>query len=81
MISCCSLEWQGKVDGLAIDTSGLTDNWDDAEGRYCTCLIKFQLSEVAQECFVLHDYLCIFHLKVISIKYRSVPVTKRVLHG
>lgn len=30
---------QGKGDGLAIDTSGLTDNWDDAEGRYC----KFHL--------------------------------------
>jgi serine/threonine-protein kinase PRP4 len=25
----------GKGDGMVIDTSGLTDNWDDAEGRYC----------------------------------------------
>ncbi|BFI30106.1 serine/threonine-protein kinase PRP4 [Marchantia polymorpha subsp. ruderalis] len=25
----------GKGDGLALDTSGLTDNWDDAEGYYC----------------------------------------------
>lgn len=26
---------QGKGDGVAINTSGLTDNWDDPEGRYC----------------------------------------------
>ena len=32
---CIMYLLQGKGDGLAIDTSGLTDNWDDAEGRYC----------------------------------------------
>ena len=32
---CIMYVLQGKGDGLAIDTSGLTDNWDDAEGRYC----------------------------------------------
>lgn len=26
---------QVKGDGLALETSGLTDNWDDAEGYYC----------------------------------------------
>lgn len=26
---------QGRGDGLAMDTSGLIDNWDDAEGYYC----------------------------------------------
>jgi hypothetical protein len=27
---------------MVIDTSGLTDNWDDAEGRYCKCLTNYQ---------------------------------------
>ncbi|KAL2634241.1 hypothetical protein R1flu_005720 [Riccia fluitans] len=31
----------GKGDGLAMDTSGLTDNWDDAEGYYC-----FRIGEI-----------------------------------
>ncbi|KAL3693732.1 hypothetical protein R1sor_007383 [Riccia sorocarpa] len=31
----------GKGDGLALDTSGLTDNWDDAEGYYC-----FRIGEI-----------------------------------
>lgn len=26
---------QGKGDGIAVDTNGLNDNWDDAEGYYC----------------------------------------------
>jgi serine/threonine-protein kinase PRP4 len=33
--------WQGKSDGMVIDTSGLTDNWDDAEGRY-----SFRIGEI-----------------------------------
>ncbi|CAK9205497.1 unnamed protein product, partial [Sphagnum troendelagicum] len=31
----------GKGDGMVIDTSGLTDNWDDAEGRY-----SFRIGEI-----------------------------------
>ena len=31
---------QGKGDGAPINTSGLNDNWDDPEGRYCK-LTKF----------------------------------------
>ncbi|CAM6102700.1 unnamed protein product [Calypogeia fissa] len=31
----------GRGDGLALDTSGLIDNWDDAEGYYC-----FRIGEV-----------------------------------
>ncbi len=37
MSSHAVVGWQGKGDGMVIDTSGLTDNWDDAEGRYCKC--------------------------------------------
>lgn len=29
-----------KGDGLALETSGLNDNWDDAEGYYCKYLQK-----------------------------------------
>lgn len=31
----CLCPLQGKGDGLAINSSGLNDNWDDPEGRYC----------------------------------------------
>lgn len=29
---------QGKGDGVAVEKSGLNDNWDDAEGYYGMCL-------------------------------------------
>lgn len=29
---------QGKGDGIAVEKSGLNDNWDDAEGYYGMCL-------------------------------------------
>lgn len=38
----CSL--QGKGDGLAINASGLNDNWDDPEGRYCKFVKSLLLS-------------------------------------
>ena len=30
--------FQGKGDGIAVEKSGLNDNWDDAEGYYGMCL-------------------------------------------
>lgn len=34
-VNKCLCPLQGKGDGLAINSSGLNDNWDDPEGRYC----------------------------------------------
>lgn len=33
-LDACILVLQGKGDGLAIERSGIHDNWDDAEGYY-----------------------------------------------
>ena len=30
-----SCHLQVKGDGVALETSGLTDNWDDPDGYYC----------------------------------------------